>query len=286
MSESVLQQDLNEEAKHSGVYIMWLLFQEQAAMPSAALLEEKLRARFGGVDVVAQDKGVCSFALQKYPVTYEDGKQVPAQLLLTECAPVSRPLGNPIARTQFWNVPNGVALLDSCRWQVMASDFLARGLAPHMRAEVLSGWLDIVLELFPDCVAVFAEPSAKLLTAEQAKNNPYEGSSRFIHFGLNTRFFNVQGTPDSVVDTLGLYALGLPDVQCHFHTLNPNDVVNHVHNVALYQFENDAPIKSGDTVGGITAGEQWKCQYENALIQPVREVLDMAAGDYAAGKRE
>lgn len=150
---------------------------------------------------------------------------------------------------------------------------------------MLSGWLEIVLELLPDCAAVYVEPSAKLLTAEQAKNNPYTGLARFFNFGVNVRFFNVQGTPDSVVDTLGLYALGLPDVQYHFHSLNPNDVVNHANNVALYQFENNAPIASGHTVGGLEAGEQWKCQYEKSLIQPARDVLDIAAGEYASGNR-
>ena len=30
---------------------------------------------------------------------------------------------------------------------------------------------------------------------------------------------------------------------------------------------------------------QWKCQYEDALIQPPRGVLDINMGDYASGKR-
>lgn len=132
MSEPVLQQDLSEEAGLSAVYMMWLLFRKQAAMPPAEVVAEKLRARFGGVDTLARESGVYSFALQKYPVGYEGGKQMPAQLMLTECAPVKRPFGDAIARTQFWNVPDGVALLDACPWQVLASDFLARGLARPM----------------------------------------------------------------------------------------------------------------------------------------------------------
>ena len=30
---------------------------------------------------------------------------------------------------------------------------------------------------------------------------------------------------------------------------------------------------------------QWKCQYEDALIQPPRGVLDINMGDNASGKR-
>ena len=31
---------------------------------------------------------------------------------------------------------------------------------------------------------------------------------------------------------------------------------------------------------------QWKVQYEDSLIQPVREVLDINMGEYASGTRQ
>lgn len=48
---------------------------------------------------------------------------------------------------------------------------------------------------------------------------------------------------------------------------------------------------SGETIDGIKDGDmdrsiQWKCQYEDALIQPKRPVLDINTGEYAAGNRE
>jgi len=85
-------------------------------------------------------------------------------------------------------------------------------------------------------------------------------------------------------------AIDLPDVQYHFHSLDPNQVVNHAYNVASYIYANHAPIKSGETVNGLVNGvlsqrAQWKCRYEDALIQPVRCVMDVCAGEYAAGQR-
>ncbi len=285
-TESILRQDLSEKASHSGVYMMWLLFREKVPMPSAATLLEKLQTRFGAVDIVSGKGGIASFALTNHPVTYADGQQVPSQVMLTECTPVKEPLGDTIARTQFWDCPNGVELLDSCHWQVMASDFLARGLPPLERADILADWLEIVLELFPHCVAVYFAPSGKLLTPESVRENPYSGPLRFFHGGVNVRFFNIQGTTDMLVDSLGMYALGLPDVQYHFHGLDPNEVVLHAYNTALYQFENDAPIESGHTIGGIEPESKWRCRYERALIQPDRDVLDIAAGECASGNRE
>lgn len=93
-----------------------------------------------------------------------------------------------------------------------------------------------------------------------------------------------------LIDTVGMNTLYLPDLQYHFHDVDPNWIVNHAYNVASYILENDNPIKSGETVDGIINGRmtrelQWKCQYEEALIQPMREVIDIHMGKYASGGR-
>ena len=113
---------------------------------------------------------------------------------------------------------------------------------------------------------------------------------RFIRFGVNVRFFNIQGTEDMLIDTVGMSTLFLPDVQYHFHGMDPNWVVNHAYNLASYILTNDAPIQDDETVDGVADGQmsrdvQWKCRYEDALIQPPRAVLDIYMGTYAAGGR-
>ena len=284
-TSEILQQDLSKQAKASGVYIMWLLFLEKTDMPTSAVLLEKIADKFGGAEVVSANSKLSSFALTQHKVTYKDDQCVPSQVMLSECEAVKKPHGDTIARTQFWDCPDGAALLDSCKFQVMASDFLAGGLPTLERAEILADWLELLLELFPSCAAVYFEASGKLLTAEALRNNPYSGARRFFYGGVNTRFFKIQGTSDLLVDTLGLYALGLPDVQYHFHGLDPNRIVHHAGDTAIYQFENDAPIESGHTITGISPDSKWSCRYESSLIQPTRDVLDVEAGEYASGNR-
>ena len=68
-------------------------------------------------------------------------------------------------------------------------------------------------------------------------------------------------------------------------------MVNHAYNVASYILANDNPIEDGETVDGVEDGQmsrdvQWKCRYEDALIQPPRAVLDINMGEYAAGNRD
>ena len=45
---------------------------------------------------------------------------------------------------------------------------------------------------------------------------------RFIRFGVNVRFFNIQGTEAMLIDPVGMSTLFLPDVQYHFHGMDPN----------------------------------------------------------------
>ena len=97
-------------------------------------------------------------------------------------------------------------------------------------------------------------------------------------------------TEDMLIDTVGMSTLFLPDLQYHFHDMDPNWVVNHAYNAASYILEHDTPIKDGETVDGVADGQmsreiQWKCRYEDALIQPPREVLDIHMGEFAAGQR-
>ena len=94
-----------------------------------------------------------------------------------------------------------------------------------------------------------------------------------------------------IVDTIGMGTLGLLDLQYHFRTIDVNEIVCHASNVLIYIFENNNPIKNGDTIdsirdGFITDSIMWKCQYEDSLIQPLRPVIDINAGVYAAGNRD
>lgn len=282
-----LRQDLSQEAKYSGVYMIRLLFREKVRMPDSSSILEALKARLGRVEVLPGESETASFSLLDHQVVYADEQAVPSLLMMFEPAPVEAPLADPVARTQFWDCENGAELLDSCSWQVLISDFMAGGLEPLERADILANWLEVALEMFPDCEAVYVDASGKLLDAHTARRNPYEGTMRFVYWGIHARFFTIQGTEDDmVVDTLGLYALGLPDVQYHFRGLEPNEVVRHAYNTAIYQFLHLAPIESGHTIDGLSPDAKWFCRYESSLIQPVRDVLDIAAGEHAAGQRE
>ena len=193
--------------------------------------------------------------------------------------------------SQMWDCQEDrERIFRECQYQVVAIDMLAAALPALERANLDADFIDALAELYPTCEAFYFQNSGKLFLAEDVRTHQIEGPDRFIKFGVNVRFFNIQGTDDMLVDTLGMGTLFLPDLQYHFHVMDPNWVVNHAYNVLSYILVNNNPIKDGETVDGVKNGKmsrriQWTCQYENALIQPPREVLDINMGEYASGNR-
>jgi hypothetical protein len=104
---------------------------------------------------------------------------------------------------------------------------------------------------------------------------------------LNVRLFNISNSDgDMNMDTRGLVEIGLHDLQCHFRHLDPTEVARVLFNTAVYIFQKGPVIESGQTVAGIEPDSRWRCQFENSLLEPKREILDLNPGNpYAAGNR-
>lgn len=288
-ANKVFNQDLSNEAEFENVYRMHLLFEDKPTKPKPSVIKDALDRKFGECHSISNNEGLTSFAINKYSVEYKEGK-MPPQVVMAEIHDFNGESISEFDRQQLWNVENGNELLNKCKYELFIFDFLASGLEYKERCEILMDWLEVAVELFPECRAVWIKSAGKLFDADEIRCNDIPRESRFVYFGVNARFFNIQGSEASIVDTLGLYAIGLPDIQYHFNTLDPNTVVNHAYNVASYVYQENAPIKSGETIDGINNGAldnnvRWYCQYEDSLIQPSRVVMDIAPGEYSAGNR-
>ena len=293
MVGDVLAQDLTkEDVKPGGVFIIHLLMEEQCAMPDKALFQTILDKYLNHVNCFGYSEETACFEASDYRVSFENDKiTAHPQLMITSCSKIQMPIMDDVAKTQLWNCPNGEEILERCHYQVLATDMLASVLDYRERAQLLVGYIEALAELYPTCKAVVFENSKKRLTREAILHCELPKEERFLYYGVNIRFFNIQGTNDMLVDSLGMSTLFLPDVQYHFHGLNPNDIVNHAYDMLYYIYDYNNPIESGNTITGLSDGNpdkdvKWKLQYEQSLIQPVREVIDVNTLAFAAGNRE
>ena len=288
----VFKQDLTDDSvRPGGLFFVELLMPKQCDMPSRDTMVEVFTKHLGPVDCFSYGSESAGFAPQNYKVHYEDNDaDISPTLMVTNCEKIDKPVLDDFERSQVWDCPNVDDLLDECQYRVFATDMLASGLEPKERADMLVKYVDALLELYPSCKAVVFGPSRKFLSRESIENHPDKEVTRFMYYAVNVRYFSIQGTNDMMVDSVGMSTLFLPDLQYHFHGVDPNHVVFHAYNVLNYIFEHSNIIGDGETIAGLQNGEmnqdiQWKVQYEDSLIQPVREVLDINMGEYASGTR-
>ena len=291
MSENY-SQDLSQKAEFANMFMIELLFENKPEPIDSDALFEAVQEKFGEAEAVAKEGEMLSYALYKYTAHFKDA-DLPAQVMLAQGLGFEPAKIDEFTRSQMWDVEDGRAILDRCRYKCFISDFFGGAALDYSeRCEMLMDWLEVVLPFYPDCTAVWTPTAGKLTLPSDILNRNVPRSQRFIHTCVNARFFNISGSDAMVVDTLGMYAVDLPDVQLHFHGLDPNHVVNYVYNICVYNYDNDCPVKSGETIGGLDSSGHidsdiyWRCQYEDSLIQPVRTVLDIEAGEFASGQRQ
>lgn len=192
------------------------------------------------------------------------------------------------AVSQTWTWPEAAERVGEAQSSILFTDLMAGGVEYTERLATYQRFLHAFLDYRP-CVAIHWKESQQIV-------NPLEIHEAFAHDGpstlygaLNIRFHAEEKSPGKVeflMDTLGLAPFGLPDLQCHFRGLNPDDVGHLLFTTAHYLFEKGPVIATGHTIHGLTHEQRWTCRIEDSLMDPPRAVIDVDPGEsFAAGER-
>lgn len=275
------------------VYFFIPVFAHPVQMPALDTLLDAMTRRLGKVQPMAdapklpgRAEEILRFALTEHPAFYEKEKQsYPSQLVLYGPDAFDASEWDELVISQFWDCPDKRAFAAQCRYSVMGSNLMSANLPMQEQYQIIADYADVLLEVFPDCIGIYWPHSRRLVPREVflSPHWNFEGL-HFLDGGINVRFFNIQGGDEMLFDTLGLTAIGLPDLQCHCKGLEPNDVVAFLRNLAVYLFQKGDIIEDGNTVEGIDH-DKWHCQREDSMVGPGRMVLDVCPGAYAGGSR-
>lgn len=230
-------------------------------------------------------KSLCTIFHEDVRVRFQDG-DMPAQtvILPTEVVPEIARLEPALQQTRDWPEARDVASKARCQWLV--TDMMTGPLEQGPRLAVFQRTLAHVVEATKP-LAIHWAPANKLVEPERLVRALKGGDElELLLLALNVRLFNVGNRPgEMVMDTVGLAALGLVDLQVHFHRLDPNDVARHLFNCAKYVFDAGDVIQDGHTLQGLDPSQKWRCQHEASLVGPARIVLDLDPGPpFAAGR--
>lgn len=249
-------------------------------------LLSKLRRRCGNVELVANEDKLILFTFKDHVVQYSDG-QGPAQIaiMITDKKIDMEKLE--MSFYQSWGWKSARSAVQKTAYTILVTDMMAAGLDYTIRLELFQKTLYSLLEVEP-CLAINWHLTQQIIDPEKYKDNVPESEDYNLLFGaLNVRLFNIEGTEnETLMDTMGLGALGLPDLQCHFKDIDVNKIANILYTYGDYIFKNGDVINDGETIEGLTVNDKWRCQHEISLLEPKRIVIDINPGEeFSAGNR-
>lgn len=284
---------MNKISDLNSSFIIELLFEDEIKRPTSSAVLRVAKEAFGDIEAINRNNDITSFAVKNYTAyKKEDNKFEPVLLGMGKVIEFKQESISEFERSQIWNIANSEELLAKCKYSIKIFDAGASGQIPQQRAVMLIQWLEAILTLFPTCKLVWIKSASKLQSVQAIKKFKQEGIRKFIFSMINIRFFNIPDSNEFIVDSTGLNGIGLSDVQFHFKGLNPNKVANLAYSLIWYVLSSEENIiRDGDTIDGMddsgkmTNSVQWKCRYEDSIIEPLRSVLDIEMGKYAAGDR-
>ena len=195
MSNQLFQQNLDDKKgpQPGGPYLIQILFKEPVDMPDKETMTAVIEKHIGSTECFCYDKQMAGFAAQEHIAEFKDGK-CPVQLMVMKCDRFKGKGFDAFLMSQMWDCQEDRdRIFRECKYQVVATDMLAAALPALERANLDADFLEALAELYPTCEAFYFQNCGKLFLAEDVRFHQIEGPDRFIRFGVNVRFFNIEG---------------------------------------------------------------------------------------------
>jgi uncharacterized protein DUF4261 len=255
-------------------YAFGLLFVEPPPLDTGALVN-RLR-QDGTVDLVSASDEVIQVAYPEHLVSIADRK-IPSLVNIIRWANPVKPSDFKSALEQTYDWAHAEETVSRCRHKVLVADLIGAGLPYQERYELLTAVLRAVVEVSrPD--AIHWEPADCIMAPESL--------ARRLSFYCNVRLFEItKPKGNRLMDTMGLTALGLVDVQCLFRELDASKVALWLYQFARQTYGKGDFVKDGEALPGIDAAEHWVCRHQLAMAPPSRAVIDVTPSAHHAGKR-
>ncbi|WP_211269630.1 DUF4261 domain-containing protein [Paenibacillus glacialis] len=283
------QEEINdsEVSGFEPLYTVEFLYEELPNLSSEKLLTA-METYTGAVKVSdAAKHGPTSFELEavesqpliffhlNHKVTYDDGDVVTAQSCIYEPHNIQETNRFDSALQQSFHWQNASATISNCKYSVRVHDLFAEELPYKERFELILGVVQAILECTP-CKAIFWHTSDKLVEPNAYLKAVEQGEK--LYGAVNLRLYSTGKEKEMIMDTLGLSALGIPDLQCHFYDLDPSGVGRDLLVISKYLYDQGDIIHDGESIG-TSSNKAYLCEHQHALVVPPRVVLDLNAHD-------
>lgn len=284
----------NKLTKEKPVFQIVLLFAEDPMIPFEEDRMRILGETFGTIEKTKDHETMFGYYLLDEAKTEGELDERAIEdapfLAITKVADFHPATITSLERSQMWDIyEERDQLINGMAHQVTGLMMNFDDVPLQKRVDVAMDFMEALLQIYPDASAVFFPTAGKLIKAQDILANKANRDDRFISYAMNIRLFALNDQ-DMLIDTLGLYALGLPDVQYHYHGLDTVTVVRHAYMLAKFILDYNNPIKEGDPINAIEGlnisdDRTWDMHFEDSMAQPKRQVVDVNSQEYASGGR-
>lgn len=276
------RQELLNKTLTISTYFVEVLMQNNAQQVGEKI-HRALRNELGNVECEESSQAYFVYTLKDIP-SKDENTENPQIVILCNEKTIEVPKLQ-LALSQTWDWPQKDEEVNRAKVKWVIADFNAEHLERKERIDMFNKALKAILGQL-DCLAIHWNASIKVVSPEVfIKSLSNEDSPDYLYGSLNVRLFVVdQEEGEFLMDTMGLSAFGLPDIQCHFRNLNPEEVAGVLINYGYYLFEKGDVIQDGHTVQGLTEEQKWVCKHEHSMALPDRMVIRLDPGDIYQGK--
>lgn len=267
----------NSETIHneSQMLLARLLFETEQLIDDESI-NEQLSIEFGNfhlADDTTEDSKTRHYFFGDYNVEFPEGIISGQCVLFIPESDEYIKKNLEIAYRQIWHWPEAEYETRNCKFEIVITDLMTRNLDYKVRVELFQKFVtSIVKALKPK--AIYFPSSEKLVETIVYTSLALNIYDDYLYGLLNIRLFNIE-EKGLLMDSLGLQVFGLPDFQIHFKEYEPGQIFEFLRNYAYYIFENGSIVEDGNTVEGLQIGSKWKCNYNEAYIEPKRYVIDI-----------
>jgi hypothetical protein len=181
------------------------------------------------------------------------------------------------ALAQTWDWPEAEAIVAPCRYKLLVSDLNGAALPYKERFQLISTVVFAMTEL-TNPSAIHWEPAGCLVEPRTLRAH--------LAWACNVRAHDILNRKgDKSMDTIGLAALGLRDVQCLYRGLDPSEIARWRYLLGRQIFANGDFIADGESIAGPDPAQKMGVSLRSGADSPRKSVVDVMPSARHAGRR-
>lgn len=258
------------EKNRPGILAAKLLFRAKPEISREALLTE-IGLHFKEFSFLEVSNGIAYEFPEYAPLNGKEKTAPGCHLVMPEDEIVAIDVGES-AHAQNWTWPEGSQIARECTYELAVWDHNSLGLDHMNRLNLFNCFLMATIRALSP-LAVYSLSGNRLLHPGDLVQALGGQNPHILEAVVNLRIF--PGSATQNMDTLGMYALGLPDFSMEFESILANEYAMQLWNYCYTVYQNGDMLLTGHSLPGLLPQQRMQCTRKISETPPERVVIEL-----------